>query len=41
MKCPCCAAAKLIHDIHDMPYTYKNDTTSKPCSVGRLPPSLW
>ncbi|MDP2751530.1 MAG: type II toxin-antitoxin system MqsA family antitoxin [Rhodocyclaceae bacterium] len=27
MKCPVCGAAELIHDIRDMPYTYKGETT--------------
>jgi len=26
MKCPVCAAAELIHDTRDMPYTYKGET---------------
>ena len=28
MKCPACGAAKLIHGTHDMPYTYKGETTT-------------
>lgn len=27
MKCPSCAAAKLVHDTRDMPYTYKGEST--------------
>jgi HTH-type transcriptional regulator/antitoxin MqsA len=27
MKCPVCGAAELIHDIRDIPYTYKGETT--------------
>lgn len=27
MKCPCCGAAKLIHDTRDLPYTYKGEAT--------------
>ena len=27
MKCPVCAAAELIHDTRDLPYTYKGETT--------------
>lgn len=27
MKCPSCAAADLVHDTRDMPYTYKGETT--------------
>ena len=26
MKCPACAAAKLVHATRDMPYTYKGET---------------
>jgi HTH-type transcriptional regulator/antitoxin MqsA len=28
MKCPVCGAAELIHDIRDLPYTYKGKTTT-------------
>lgn len=28
MKCPVCGAAELIHDVRDIPYTYKGETTS-------------
>ena len=27
MKCPVCAAAELIHDTRDLPYTYKGEST--------------
>lgn len=27
MKCPVCTAAELVHDIRDLPYTYKGETT--------------
>lgn len=27
MKCSMCGAADLVHDIRDMPYTYKGETT--------------
>jgi HTH-type transcriptional regulator/antitoxin MqsA len=27
MKCPVCAAAELIRDTRDLPYTYKGETT--------------
>ncbi len=27
MKCPVCGEAELIHDISDLPYTYKGETT--------------
>ena len=28
MKCPVCGAAELVHDIRDLPYTYKGETTN-------------
>lgn len=28
MKCPVCGAAELIHDVRDIPYIYKGETTS-------------
>jgi HTH-type transcriptional regulator / antitoxin MqsA len=28
MRCPVCAAAELVHDTRDLPYTYKGETTS-------------
>ncbi len=30
MKCPVCNRAQLIHDIRDMPYTYKGEETVLP-----------
>lgn len=30
MKCPVCGAAKLIHDIRDISYTYKGESTVIP-----------
>jgi HTH-type transcriptional regulator/antitoxin MqsA len=34
MKCPNCAAAKLVHDTRDMPYTYKGESTMIPAVSG-------
>ena len=34
MKCPFCAAAKLVHDTRDMPYTYKGESTFIPDVTG-------
>lgn len=34
MKCPSCAAAKLVHDTRDLPYTYKNESTTIPAVTG-------
>ena len=28
MRCPICAAAELVHDTRDLPYTYKGETTT-------------
>ena len=28
MRCPVCGAAELVHDIRDLPYTYKGETTT-------------
>lgn len=30
MKCPVCGAAELVHDVRDVPYTYKGQTTVLP-----------
>ena len=30
MKCPVCGAAELVHDVRDIPYTYKGKTTIIP-----------
>lgn len=27
MRCPACAAAELVHNTRDMPYTYKGEST--------------
>ena len=34
MKCPSCAAAELVHDTRDMPYTYKGESTLIPDVTG-------
>ena len=34
MKCPVRAAAKLVHDTRDMPYTYKGGSTMIPAVTG-------
>jgi len=39
MKCPCCGAAKLIHDTRDLPYTYKGETTAIPAVTGDFCPA--
>ena len=39
MKCPSCAAAELVHDTRDMPYTYKGETTSIPAVAGDYCPA--
>ncbi len=28
MKCPSCSTAGLVHDVRDLPYTYKGETTT-------------
>lgn len=38
MKCPSCAAAELLHDTRDMPYTYKGETTLIPAVTGDFCP---
>ena len=30
MKCPVCGAAELIHQVRDIPYTYKGERTREP-----------
>ena len=30
MKCPVCGTAELVHDVRDVPYTYKGKTTVIP-----------
>ena len=39
MKCPSCAAAELLHDTRDMPYTYKGETTLIPAVTGNFCPA--
>ena len=34
MKCPSCAAAELVRDTRDRPYTYKGETTFIPDVTG-------
>lgn len=28
MKCPACGAAELIHEVRELPHTYKGETTT-------------
>jgi HTH-type transcriptional regulator/antitoxin MqsA len=39
MKCENCGAAKLIHDVRDIPYTYKGETTILPHVEGDFCPA--
>lgn len=39
MKCPCCGAAELIHDIRDVLYSYKGETTTIPEVTGDYCPA--
>ncbi len=39
MKCPSCAAAELVHDTRDLPYTYKGESTLIPAVSGDFCPS--
>ena len=39
MKCPSCAAAELVHDTRDMPYTYKGESTVIPTVTGDFCPA--
>jgi HTH-type transcriptional regulator / antitoxin MqsA len=39
MKCPVCAAAKLVHDTRDIPYTYKGESTIIPAVMGDFCPA--
>ena len=39
MKCPSCAAADLIHDSRDVPYTYKGESTIIPAVTGDFCPA--
>ena len=39
MKCPVCGVAHLIHDIRDLPYTYKGETTVIPAVTADFCPA--
>ena len=39
MKCPVCSAAELVHDIRDLPYTYKGETTVIPAVTADFCPA--
>ena len=39
MKCRNCAAAKLVRDTRDVPYTYKGETTVLPQVTGDFCPA--
>jgi len=39
MKCPSCAAAELVQDTRDMPYTYKSESTTIPAVTGDFCPA--
>ncbi|MEI6069127.1 MAG: type II toxin-antitoxin system MqsA family antitoxin [Methylococcaceae bacterium] len=39
MKCPTCAMAELLHDIRDISYTYKGETTTLPEVTGDFCPA--
>lgn len=39
MKCPSCAAAELVHDTRDLPYTYKSESTTIPAVTGDFCPA--
>jgi HTH-type transcriptional regulator/antitoxin MqsA len=39
MKCPICGEAQLIHDIRDVPYTYKGEQTVLPAIEGDYCPA--
>jgi HTH-type transcriptional regulator / antitoxin MqsA len=39
MKCPVCAAAKLVRDTRDKPYTYKRESTIIPAVTGDFCPA--
>lgn len=39
MKCPCCGAVDLIHDVRDMPYTYQGKTIVIPAVKGDFCPA--
>ena len=39
MKCPACGKAKLVRGTHDVPYTYKGETTMIPAVRGDFCPA--
>jgi HTH-type transcriptional regulator/antitoxin MqsA len=39
MKCPSCASAELVHDIRDLPYAYKGESTLIPAVNGDFCPA--
>lgn len=39
MQCPCCAAAELVHDTRDMPYTYQGENTTLAAITGDFCPA--
>ena len=39
MKCPSCAAAKLVRETRNMPYTYKGESTTIAAVTGDFCPS--
>jgi HTH-type transcriptional regulator / antitoxin MqsA len=39
MNCPVCAAAELVHDTRDQPYSYKGERTTIPAVVGDYCPA--
>lgn len=39
MKCPVCGAAELAHDLRDIPYLYKGETTVIPAVTGEFCPA--
>lgn len=39
MQCPTCAAAELVADVRDLPYTYKGESTLIPTVAGHFCPA--
>lgn len=39
MKCPCCGAAKLVHDTRDMSYAYQGLSATIPNVTGDFCPA--
>lgn len=39
MRCPVCGDAELVHDVRDMPYAYKGQTTVIPEVTGDFCPA--